>query len=274
MEEPGLIWEILRGFTNLDVSAAYQKTLNQFNVISIATGLGIAFGVVLFIKESGETALSAFGFNNGHITKTADWSKILLIFRPALILIGVVAVYPYILQYIENFLSLLAEQLGGFKNPNANLRDAWQKEAIQLREEIGKTSSWKIGQKMFLLINYSMIMFIKPFFILLEQDAFTLFLMLRYMYLIILQLFGGVAIACYISKDTRQYFYTWLKHMMFCYAMVGVFGMANYFADTALREFIGNNSAFSYNILVIAFGVVVKLFLFKQSFNLLKNSIF
>lgn len=268
------IYNILEGFTHADVLETYQITKKRFSVVAWGTTLGISVSIFLLVKSYGEAILSAIGWKKGSFQKKPKWSELLTIFQPTFYVLIVVVAYPHLLSEIEKVLTIMSDSFTNNLGPEANLRDVWLKEAMRMQEQMDRTSAWDISSKLSIIINYYVIIMIKPFFILLEQDAYSMFLMLRYLYLLILELFGGIALALYIYSQTRSHTITWLKHMLFCYALLAVFMMANFFADTVMDVFIRNNSQLSYNILLIAFGMVVKLFLFQRGFNLLKQNVF
>lgn len=268
------IWSILEGLTATDVYNAYAKVSAEFNVVVIGASLGIAASLFLLVREYGEVIYEALGYTEGRRIASPNWAKLVGIIRPTIWVVIVVIAYPQVLKGIESIFAGFQDALGGELAPVSNYRDIWREEAIQYQKLMAQTSTWDIGQKLSLIINYYLILLIKPFIILLEQDAYSLFLALRYLYLIILELFGGVALALYLNKETRTYTYTWLKHLMFNYAMLGVFAIANIFSEYIIQSYIESNSAYSYNILVIAFGAVLKLFLFKQSYVILKSNVF
>ena len=274
MDDIESIWNVLEGLTSRDVYEAYMQTSNQFKVVWTGTGLGCVVSLFLLFKHSGETALSAIGWKNGEFVNKPQWSKLIALLQPTAYILLVVVAYPHVLNGIENLLSYLQDSLGGEINPQSDYREIWLEEATQYQRLMSETSTWDIGKKLSIITNYYIILLFKPFIILLEQDAYSLYLMLRYLYLMILQLFGGVALALYLDKETRNYTFTWLKHMIFNYSMIGVFGIVNFFADAVIDIFITNNSVYSYNILLIAFGLVIKLFLFKKSFTILTSNIF
>ena len=268
------IWNILEGLTATDVYNAYREVMRNFKVIYVGTSLGVAASLFLLIREYGDVIYEAIGFSEGRRIQPPNWAKLTGIIRPTIWVVVIVLAYPQVLKGIEYILAGFQDSLGGQIGPESNFRDLWREEALRYQKLMAQTSTWDIGQKMSLIINYYIILLIKPFIILLEQDAYSLFLALRYLYLIILELFGGVALALYINKETRTHTYTWLKHMLFNYAMLGAFAMANELANLIIDFYINRNSVYSYNILIIAFGAVLKLFLFKQSFNILKSNIF
>lgn len=268
------IYRLLEGITAENVYAAYKKVLSAYNIISVGTVLGVAVSMFLFFKTASESALAAIGYKNGNFTNKPSWAKMLEIFRPLGYILLIVIAYPHVLDQIEMLLTGVKDFLGNEIAPESNMKEIWKKEAETYRNLLSETSSWEFGKKIFMIVNFYLIMTVKPFLIVLEQDAYSLFLALRYLHLMILELFGGVALALYLSKETRIYTYSWLKHMLFNYAMVGVFGMADMFTNTIMAIYIDSNSAFSYNIVVIMFGAVMKLFLFRKSYSILQGQVF
>ena len=268
------IWNLLEGFTATDVYDAYSKVVAQYSVIGVGTALGVAASLFLLVREYGDVIYEALGFSEGRRVAKANYARLLGFAKPTIYVLMVVVAYPYVLMGIEKLFAGFQDALGGEIAPESNIRDLWKTEAIKYEKLYAQTGTWDIGQRLSLIINYYLILLIKPFIILLEQDAYSLFLALRYLYLIILELFGGVALALYLNKETRTYTYTWLKHMMFNYAMLGVFAIANLFSEFIIQAYIESNSAYSYNILIIAFGAVLKLFLFKKSFDILISKVF
>ena len=273
------IYNALEGYKAADIYQAYRTILGQYNIISLATSFGIAVSVIIFYFIYVDTVLSALGFENknGRLEKTKDpdFKRLLLIFRPLLFIIGIVAAYPYIINWIENYLLVMSDSIGGELGPVSNLRDAWRSEARLYEKMMARTSDWDIMEKFFIKINYWGILTLKPFLILLEQDIFSLFLTLRYLYLTILIIFGGIAFACLLHPDTKVFFFTWLKHMLFCNMFIAILGIANAFVEIVYNvSATSSGTILSYNILAVAFTLVVKLFLFRQAFFLVLNKVF
>ena len=268
------IWNLLEGFTATDVYDAYSKVVAQYSVIGVGTALGVAASLFLLVREYGDVIYEALGFSEGRRVAKANYARLLGFAKPTIYVLMVVVAYPYVLMGIEKLFAGFQDALGGEIAPESNIRDLWKTEAIKYEKLYAQTGTWDIGQRLSLIINYYLILLIKPFFILLEQDAYSLYLSLRYLYLIVLELFGGIALALYLNKETRNMTYMWLKNMLFCYAMLPVFAMANTMAEQIIDSYIGNNTVYSYNILIIGFGLILKLFLFKKSFDILTSKIF
>ena len=53
----------------------------------------------------------------------------------------------------------------------------------------------------------------------------------RYIYLLLLELVGPVAIICMLHPQTRGYFLTWTKNLFICHLLLPAFYLANYFSD-------------------------------------------
>jgi len=272
------IYDILEGYRAEDLYQAYRMVVSKYKIISVGTALGISVSMLIFFSLYIDAVQAALGFENkgGKLRKVGSPkpAALLGIFKPLLFIVLIVVAYPHVLNLIEGFLVKISSSLGGEVAPDFNLRDVWRKEALLYEKMMAQTSNWDVAQKIFLTLNYWGILIFKPFIILIEQDIYSLFLSLRYLYLAILELFGGVALACYLYEDTKQFTYTWLKHMLFCYLLITVLGMANTLAEEVFIVTTTNTGVLSYNILGLTFLVVVKLFLFRQSFTLLLNKVF
>ena len=160
------IWNILEGLTSKDVYAAYIKSMAQYKIIGIGTALGISVSLFLLVKEYGEVAYAALGFKEGVRIEKPNYAKLFGLFRPTIYVIIVVFSYPYLLDLIEQYFSGFQDSLDGAVNPESDLKVLWKQEAEQYQKLMAKTTTWDIGKKMSIIINYYIILLIKPFFVL------------------------------------------------------------------------------------------------------------
>lgn len=63
------------------------------------------------------------------------------------------------------------------------------------------------------------------------NNIYLLYMCGRYIYLLLLELVGPVAIICMLHPQTRGYFLTWTKNLFICHLLLPAFYLANYFSD-------------------------------------------
>ena len=110
-----------------------------------------------------------------------------------------------------------------------------------------------IGSSFDYLLAYVAGVIAAPFY----MYAQTLFIVGRYMLLLLLELISPVAIACFYNESTRTYFHTWCKNLLVCYLMVPAFILASKFSDAIVCEYVMNTS---WNVVLqVLFSLALKL---------------
>lgn len=103
--------------------------------------------------------------------------------------------------------------------------------------------------------------------------VYFIFCAIRYLWLAMLQVLAPLAIVLSIDKETRSYFYSWLKNMIICYLLVPFYLMANVFSEAIINVIAKSVDMSAYGFFMILLMVVIKVTLFgavsKKSMNLI-----
>lgn len=116
------------------------------------------------------------------------------------------------------------------------------------------------------------------FLLYVSKYLFYMFSSGRYLYLILLEIVAPLAIVLVLNKDTRHYFYSWVKYFIICYMMIPTFLIANTFAELTSHFLFAGGSGTMWDINALGpvglfMTCALKLYLFsygqRQLFNLL-----
>lgn len=177
--------------------------------------------------------------------------------------IAAVALFPVLLEALETVFGKLMDDLqAGFGGKVYDVADLFQKPIIaQFEKQFSDMSVMDvagvllnpIGSSFDYLLAYVAGVIAAPFY----MYAQTLFIVGRYMFLLLLELISPVAIACFYNESTRTYFYTWCKNLLVCYLMVPAFILASKFSDAIVCEYVMNTS---WNVVLqVLFSLALKL---------------
>lgn len=108
-------------------------------------------------------------------------------------------------------------------------------------------------------------------FILLIKKTFFFFVAGRYLWLAMLKIVSPIAIACYIHKDTRQYFYTWVRYMLLNYLMIPVLLFTEIFSNNLIYTFFDEATMGGLGIAGLVSLFIVKISLFKIAMKRIDN---
>lgn len=177
--------------------------------------------------------------------------------------IAAVALFPVLLEALETVFGKLMDDLqAGFGGKVYDVADLFQKPIIaQFEKQFSDMSVMDVagvllnpvGSSFDYLLAYVAGVIAAPFY----MYAQTLFIVGRYMFLLLLELISPVAIACFYNESTRTYFYTWCKNLLICYLMVPAFILASKFSDAIVCEYVMNTS---WNVVLqVLFSLALKL---------------
>lgn len=79
----------------------------------------------------------------------------------------------------------------------------------------------------------------------------------RYMYLLMLEIVAPIAVICLLSKETTQYFFTWLKNMLICFLMLPAFMLSIAFGS--LVNSAGILGAEKFTLLSLLFQICIQI---------------
>ncbi len=177
--------------------------------------------------------------------------------------IAAVALFPVLLEALETVFGKLMDDLqAGFGGKVYDVADLFQKPIIaQFEKQFSDMSVMDVagvllnpvGSSFDYLLAYVAGVIAAPFY----MYAQTLFIVGRYMFLLLLELISPVAIACFYNESTRTYFHTWCKNLLVCYLMVPAFILASKFSDAIVCEYVMNTS---WNVVLqVLFSLALKL---------------
>lgn len=90
--------------------------------------------------------------------------------------------------------------------------------------------------------------------------TYTVFLVQRYMWLLMLELIAPIAIVLVIHDNTRSYFYSWVKNMIICYLLIPMYLLADIFSNEIAFFLTSQTATGSVDILcTIMLVMIIKL---------------
>lgn len=251
---------IVDSFNVTSIEKVYEQVKHtvQINnirwvVIAIATCLVISN----FIKE-----YKKLEDGSEHV----DMKMMTGFFREYVVAITVIALLPILLTAIESTLSVMQQN---FINNAGIPADNWATAVKKLAEDKGVDPEGpSIIPNPMAWIDYWTARIINPIFYWCNKYIYSLFMVGRYFYLLMLEIVSPVAIVMLLSSDTKHFFFSWLKNMLFCYCMIPFFLLANNFADTVINSMFTGEITIWFALLT---SFILKLSLFKVVNSKLHN---
>lgn len=244
-------WNILDYAT---VEKAYRNvSLEHTEMIALATGLGLVFAIfnlMRTIKEDSEKGIDvAMIFK---LIKENASVLALILFLP----VAIVTIEEIFVIIQQSYLSQLGDQpKGEIYKEELNELDGFFKTQSERYKDASIIESIGIG--ILSGMEQLIILSIKPFMILLDNWSYGFALVYRFIFLAVLKMTGGLAVACYIYEPTRSYFYTWVKNLAICYLLIPGFLFVTAFVD-GLREVFWGKESIQLGIVILC--VFLKLF--------------
>jgi hypothetical protein len=139
---------------------------------------------------------------------------------------------------------------------------------LQLKKEIAdftakhQNDSWYDDLSMDYIGNWFMLNIFKPILVFFNQYTYFMYCMVRYFYLILLEIVSPIAIVCLLDEKYHNYFQTWFRYMVICFLMLPAFAIANKFCDLAVTTVFG---AGQFDLLPLLAGFLLKLMLLRTS---------
>ncbi|WP_262249725.1 hypothetical protein [Parapedobacter soli] len=249
----------------------YQEAQQAYQNLKVETltmavwGVALAFATVIIMLEVLKRYRMAYDSQTGRVDVKAFLSLIYPLILTQLVISGgpaIISAVEYVLSLMEK--SLLSGLKGGEPEP---IWDALKEEVVE------KTSRSVMGlaaMEAAHFFDYIGVIIVKPIVSFIDHWLFGIAITGRYLYLILLEMVSPIAVICLLSKDTQQYFYTWVKHMIVCYLLVPAFMVAHLFAE-GMKEYMVTDGG--YTTFALIGMLVLKLYLYKiagsRVFNLL-----
>lgn len=249
----------------------YQEAQQAYQALKVETltlavwGAALAFATVIIMLEILKRYRMAYDGESGRVDVKAFMSLIYPLILTQLVITGgpaIISAVEYVLSLMEK--SLLSGLKGGEPEP---IWDALKNEVIE------KTSRSVVGlatMEAGHFFDYIGVMIVKPIVSFIDHWLFGIAVSGRYIYLILLEMVSPIAVICLLSKDTQQYFYTWVKHMVVCYLLLPAFMVAHLFAE-GMKQYMVTDGG--YTTFALLGMLILKLYLYKiagsRVFNLL-----
>ncbi|MDR4895100.1 MULTISPECIES: hypothetical protein [unclassified Chryseobacterium] len=218
------------------VEKAYTAiVLDHAEMIALAIGLGLMFAIFNIIRTIKEDVT-----NN-----QVDYVAILRLLRDNVQTVALILFMPIAIPLVETIFGFvqgsLMDQLGsepqGFvENAKKELSNFFNED-----ESLNIFSVKDIAYAFWKSVEFFGICIIKPFLILVDQWSYGFALVYRFIFLGMLKMVAGIAIACNIYEPTRKYFEGWVKNMMICYLLIPGFLFVTTFIDLIRETFFQSN---------------------------------
>lgn len=173
--------------------------------------------------------------------------------------IALIVCIPIIMQGIEKVFSYAAENLveniviNGEYQANQMVKDI-AKELVKDCEDL--SFSGLFLEDPMLSLKVYLIATVGTITAWLFEYVTFIFIVSRYMILLLLEIVAPIAIVCLLYDDTRNSFYTWIKSLLACYMLYPGLVMASLFADQLVVFLINKNETPTW--LLIIFGLSLK----------------
>lgn len=199
---------------------------------ALVAGFVITTFVFKLIRIIKDMTSEGKGFNAKHFYELG---------REYIFCIGLVCIIPVLLSTLETVLAFGADKLmeslagGGVYNPD----NIWKAPIEGMLDELMKGDIIDIALKgLDFTINSFLAGTVGCFFGVAYDYIMLVFLCVRYLMLILLEVISPIAIACLYNDDTRSSFFTWGKQMLGCYMMYPGFIIASVFSDLIVTNYV------------------------------------
>lgn len=247
------------------VESAYMNVvLDHKEMIGLATGLGLIFAIFNIIREAKEAS-----------EKTVDVAMILGLVKKYAGVLAMICFLPIALSTFEEIFKIIEQsymsQLGNA--PDNKILQACINEVNKFSTDHLKDLSLFSMDDWFKVIvfglDYIGVMIIKPFIILIDNWSFGFALVYRFIFLGVLKMVGGLAIACYIYEGTQSIYFNYIKNLCICYLLIPGFLFVTVFVD-AIRDTFANTDQIQIGIVFMS--VFLKIFGYGAVTRLLHQS--
>ena len=207
------------------IEEVYSTIMAELKINSIYY-LAAFVAVILIIKRIAEEWKTQIKQD-----KTIDARMFLEMFWTYVVAICVIVGLPVFLQTVENLLAYFAsevhDQVG--ENLSKSYEESWESIKERYQEQLNTNGNFLDKALVWIYNQIDAMLYFLLFYI--QKYLVFIFFAGRYLYLIILQIIAPFAIVLALNKDTIQYFYTYLKHVLVCYLMMPAYMIADRFAD-------------------------------------------
>lgn len=180
--------------------------------------------------------------------------------REYILCIALICIMPVLLDTLETVLAYAADRLmeslaaGGVYNPD----NIWKKPIEQAFDDLMNSDIIDIAVNgLDTTFNSLLAGAVGSFGGVAYDYLMLVFLCMRYLILILLEVISPLAIACLYNSDTRSSFYTWARQMVGCYMLYPGFVIASVFSDLIVVNYV-QQRPWSITLMVI-FSFLLKL---------------
>ncbi len=232
-----------------DVEQVYRE-FKTTGVLLATYGLVYAIGVFLVVRNVLIVYLRQ--------TKEGirDYGVFIDLLRPLFPYLGLTLFFPVIISGLEWGMGQLEQAILNIVGvqPNVSYWENMLEEDDRMVEIGGAGYDWDW------ILGYFSVIAIKPLVVLVDNYLFSMVLVGRYVWLILLELHAPFAIISLMSKDTESVFGKWIRELYKCYLLVPGFMIANFLAEGLFQAFFDKGD---YNMFVVLFLIGVKIYLYR-----------
>lgn len=218
------------------VEQAYRSVLlDHAEMIAFSVGLGLMFAVFNLIRSVKDDVSK----------DQIDYVMILKLVKDNIPTMAMIIFLPIALTTLEAIMGTIQESyMGQMGNEPQGFIDNAKKELTNMFNEDEELNIFSIkdwGYALWKSIEFLGIAVLKPFFILIDQWSYGFALVYRFIYLGLLKMVSGVAIACMLYEPTRHIFITFVKNLIICYLLIPGFLFVTTFVDLLRETFFQAN---------------------------------
>lgn len=207
---------------------------------------------------------------------SVDFKVFFKIIQKSIFYIMFFAAFPFLIYGIENAFATMQDSINQNYSTSVNnsaeheitkqLQNYLEKED-ELEDNksiLDKLSPTEIFEQMnfFEQMWASFVTAVSMFCIYVLKYLYFFFVCGRYLWLILLQIVGPIALVLSLHKNTFSFFTAWCKNMFLCYLMIPAYMIANVFSESVIEQFFSTQNLNEYGLLGIIGVLVLKLAMF------------
>ncbi len=253
--------ETIMGYKEATVIYNQLKTSG---ITSIALTFAISLSLCFIVIRLIQAYRKAYQSNTGR----PDIKDFMESVYPLILYAAVIIGMPFIISAVENtFGEIEQNAFRAVGVAPSNITEALKKELLTFLTEHPTVS---IMDGLAVLLDFIGVMILKPTIASIDHYLYTMAVLGRFVYLLLLEIVAPIAIVCLLYEKTEAYFHTWVKHMMVCYLLVPGFMIANVVAEATRSTLFQSMSISTFSLLFI---LMLKLYLYKVVASKINNLI-
>lgn len=245
---------LVNNFDVASIERVYENVKGSIEINSMR-GVVVVIAAVLIIDRLIKEYKNSANQNNGK-PDMKDFTNLIYLYG---FVMTIILILPFLLNAIEGLLGNMQQSLTQKMGTGTSFM---MEESAKLFVEKVKNNPEgpSLTDGLASIADYTMTVLVAPPIYWATKYMYSLFIVGRYFYLIMLEIVSPVAIIMLLNERTHQYFMTWAKHMFICYLMIPCYLLANQFSDTLINTMFNNEVTIWFALLS---SFLIKLSLFK-----------